>query len=1058
MSRVARLLGAFVFLPAAVAGTYAVPPPAGAVGPTVGVADSVTVIRPTITPTGLASSVDLVAARGEYESVQLVVTGPATVTAVTAGLGSWGEAEVYAERAYTVVDDAPGDVVANDHVYPGGVRQPTDPEARGPGNSWNPAGGWFDALVPEQDLIYDEPRNALPMTVAPGEYGAIWVDIFVPTTAAAGVHSGSIAVASGGDTTTVPVSLEVLNWTMPATSTLPNVFMMQGTGNKVCVAHACTGTVAQKRQEQQLLSSLYARTAVENRISLGNGFGLDYSQGPDALYTDAEFEAKVEGPLFEGGPPYPATAGFHLTGARQTVVSSYAYFDHCRTACAASWSAAGTGETWAPRFYWYGCDEAKPDGSGQHPQWSECATYLGEAEAAWNRPVVISGSWQNWASNGGTASGLRPATGTGPAMQIDAIAPYFDQIVPNNDRDNLTGTRPQYDAFLAANPAHQAWLVTACNAGACGNVNWEYAPNNYTGSPGYAIDAPANQARAMSWYVDRWDMDGELHWAANQTLTTAWTAGGQYESGMNGDGNLFYPGNADDPKVGGTHDIPIESIRLKRIRDGREDWEYLHFLREHGHGAEVDAIVDGLYHRMYDATWAKDGHGAGSLLAARQQLVALVRAATVEATPEGRIAYSRKVDGLSEIFTVATDGTDDQRLTTNSVPDGFPAWSPDATRIAFSRGTQASGEDLWVMAANGSNPVRLVDSPAGTSASKPAWSKNGKWLFYVRTTAGVSQILRIPSGGGAAATIVTGYDPSIHPDGRVFYSHAIFGGQHVYAKTTGGLDEEITYGPVDEAVDVSGDGSMITYSKTNLDYSADYQVYVRDSTAGPGDGAAVVTVAGNAYQSAFSPDDSQLVYVSDAGGSQLWRAHVDGSEPTRITDTNGLKQDPDWARPSLCNGLPVTVNLARGQVPTSSDDVILGTTGADTIVAGNGNDVICAAGGDDVVEGGAGNDVVIGGSGSDAASFAAATTAVIASLATPDAQYTGTGTGTDTIRSVEKLYGSARGDKLTGNGQDNVLLGADGNDRLIGKGGTDQCDGGAGTDSTTQCENVTGVP
>ncbi len=1041
MSRVARLLGAFVFLPAVVAGANALPSPAGAVGPTVGVADSVTVIRPTTTPTGLASSADLVAARGEYESVQLVVTGPATVTEVAASLGSWGEAEVYAERGYTVVDEQPGP----------GHRQPTDGEARGPGNAWTPTGAWFDALVPSTDLIYRQQRNALPLTVAAGQYGAIWVDIFVPTTASRGVHSGSITVSSTGGATVVPVSLEVLNWTMPATSTLPSQFMVPADSgnNHVCQAHACGGDAAKLRT----LNSLYSRVAIENRISLANGFGFNFAASP-TTYSEADWDTYFENPLLEGGSPYPATADFHLSGARQTAVSQYAYRvgDHCGTACADGWEARAAGDTWDDQFLWYGCDEANTVA-----KWDACANGLSQAEAGWDRRVVVSGSWANWAAGGGTAAGVRPATAGGPAMNMDVIAPYFDQIVPNNDRDNTTGTRPQYDAFRASDPAHRMWLVTACNAGACGDDNdWLYFPDNYTGSPGYAIDAPANQARSMPWFIDRFDADGELHWATTQRLATAWDPGGSYWDGMNGDGTLFYPGTP--ARIGGTTDIPIESIRLKRIRDGREDWEYLHFLRDHGYGAQVDAIVDGLYHRMYDATWAKDGHGAGSLLAARQQLVALVREATAVATPEGRIAYSRKVDGVSEIFTIAPDGTGDVRLTTNSEPDGFPAWSPDATRIAFSRGTQATGEDLWVMAANGSNPVRLVDSPAGTSASKPAWSKNGKWLFYVRTAAGVRQILRIPAAGGAAATIVTGYDPSIHPDGRVYYSHASFGGQHVYAKTTKGLDQEITYGPVDEAVDISGDGSMITYSKTNLDYSANYQVYVRDSAAGPGDGTAVITVAGNAYQSSFSPDDSQLVYVSDAGGSQLWWAGIDGAGPTRVTDTDGLKQDPDWARPTLCDGLPVTVDLSHGQVPTSGDDVILGTAGADVVVAGGGDDVICAAGGDDVVEGGAGNDVVLGGSGSDAASFAGASTSVTASLATPDPQYTGSSTGTDTIRSVEKIFGSRRSDKLTGNGLNNALLGADGNDQLNGKGGTDQCDGGGGTDSTTQCEIVTGVP
>jgi hypothetical protein len=41
----------------------------------------------------------------------------------------------------------------------------------------------------------------------------------------------------------------------------------------------------------------------------------------------------------------------------------------------------------------------------------------------------------------------------------------------------------------------------------------------------------------------------------------------------NGDGTLLYPGLPD--RLGGTHPFPVESIRLKLVRDGIEDWELL---------------------------------------------------------------------------------------------------------------------------------------------------------------------------------------------------------------------------------------------------------------------------------------------------------------------------------------------------------------------------------------------------------------------------------------------------------------------------------------------------
>lgn len=60
---------------------------------------------------------------------------------------------------------------------------------------------------------------------------------------------------------------------------------------------------------------------------------------------------------------------------------------------------------------------------------------------------------------------------------------------------------------------------------------------------------------------------------------------------------LFYPGVVDTvaaglptiagrglntPSIGGIHNIPIESIRLKMIREGYEDYEYLKKLKDLG--------------------------------------------------------------------------------------------------------------------------------------------------------------------------------------------------------------------------------------------------------------------------------------------------------------------------------------------------------------------------------------------------------------------------------------------------------------------------------------------
>ena len=59
-------------------------------------------------------------------------------------------------------------------------------------------------------------------------------------------------------------------------------------------------------------------------------------------------------------------------------------------------------------------------------------------------------------------------------------------------------------------------------------------------------------------------------------------------AGGNGDGSLTYPGRTDE--IGGSHFIPVASLRLKQIRDGLEDLEYMYLLEDKL--GSRDAVLD----------------------------------------------------------------------------------------------------------------------------------------------------------------------------------------------------------------------------------------------------------------------------------------------------------------------------------------------------------------------------------------------------------------------------------------------------------------------------------
>jgi Ca2+-binding RTX toxin-like protein len=243
------------------------------------------------------------------------------------------------------------------------------------------------------------------------------------------------------------------------------------------------------------------------------------------------------------------------------------------------------------------------------------------------------------------------------------------------------------------------------------------------------------------------------------------------------------------------------------------------------------------------------------------------------------------------------------------------------------------------------------------------------------------------------------------------------------------------------------------------------------------------TTASNSSYTLWTDWDEPGLAPLLPGKRYYWRAGFDPGAKGGNDLVFGAQQSFVVPTSATCQGEPVTVSLALGELPTAGNDVILGTPGADQINGGDGDDTICGGGGadildggpgDDSVDGGAGNDTLVassgddtikGGAGSDTVSYAGADGPVTVDLrlATPQ----GTGLGFDRISGVEHAIGGPGRDTLTGDRVGNKLSGGPGNDKLIGGagadtlaggGGRDTCTGGTGTDKATSCEVKKSIP
>ena len=157
---------------------------------------------------------------------------------------------------------------------------------------------------------------------------------------------------------------------------------------------------------------------------------------------------------------------------------------------------------------------------------------------------------------------------------------------------------------------------------------------------------------------------------------------------------------------------------------------------------------------------------------------------------EAKIVFVESKD----IWVMNDDGTGRHRLTDNiTVKDRHPRWSPDGTKIAFTRymdKAHDTSSEIFIMNADKSDPQRLTDNNA--IDGYPSWSPDGHRLVFRSNRSGRWAVFVMDIATRAVTLLAEGAtSPDWSPDGtQIVFEDFLNRGNGIAPKKLGVVDAD----------------------------------------------------------------------------------------------------------------------------------------------------------------------------------------------------------------------------------------------------------------------------
>ena len=493
-------------------------------------------------PAGASTGVKLAAARNEWESFQVLLRSTSPAGEVNVEPGTFKAADGSTLDGARVV------------LYRQHQLQLTERSARN--DQFRP--GWYpDPLIPAVHPMTGKPLEAARFTAAGFDLPAqqthgYLVDVYVPPVAKAGTYRAVCRVtARGVKAAEIPVELTVWDFELPQFSAFQTALGSPGDRLRGYYRKRAKQGKEKEPADWDAVDAQIAQLLSDHRINASPPAGsLTPVAQPDGKY---QIPAEQVARFREFVDRYHVNA-YDIPHPRTAIKDPEVEQEKLR-AWLASWNQAAK-ELDRPQvvFYTYLLDEPNDEEAYRFVQ-------------KWGRAI-------------------RAAKSVVKVLVVEQ-------------------TLTQSPAWGDLNGAVDIWCPlfclhdpkTAAERQALGETIWTYTAlcQGKKPSPWWQIDFPLLNYRVPMWIAWRYRMRGLLYWGGMSYwsgVDDPWTDPKTLDRRTkgkgplyNGEGNLLYPARA----VG--YDGITPSLRLKALRDGIEDYEYLANLERLGRAAQAEKVV-----------------------------------------------------------------------------------------------------------------------------------------------------------------------------------------------------------------------------------------------------------------------------------------------------------------------------------------------------------------------------------------------------------------------------------------------------------------------------------